>query len=134
MLNWLRAELRRPFDEHTCAGAATAGHLAALQHLHSEGCSWNLATIARYAAASGSIEVVEWLRQQQGIEINALVLVEAARAGHIAMCAHLRSIGCDWAPNACTAAAGSDHLDTLRWLRDSGCPWDVTAVCIAAAK
>eukprot|EP00953_Heterococcus_sp_UTEX-ZZ885_P009356 5520-Heterococcus_DN1.PRE.6 len=74
MLNWLRAEGRCALDENTCAGAAEGGHLLLLKHLRSEGCEWDQDEIAQWAATSGSIEMVDWLRQQQGIVIDAEVL------------------------------------------------------------
>jgi hypothetical protein len=45
------------------------------------------------AANSGSIEVLEWLRQQEGVEIGAGVLAAGAGGGHIAMCEHYRLQG-----------------------------------------
>jgi hypothetical protein len=116
-----------------CAGAARAGNLALLQHLRRWGCDWDAEDVARDAASSGSLETVEWLRQQQGIEINAGVMAAAARMGQIAMCEHLRSTGCEWDTSACARAVAGGHADILRWLREDGCPWDVSEVCMAAA-
>jgi hypothetical protein len=73
MLRWLKTEGFR-FGRRACSAAAGGGHLAALQHLRSEACDWIVSTIAFDTASSGSIEVVEWLRRQQGIEIDARVL------------------------------------------------------------
>jgi hypothetical protein len=89
--------------------------------------------VPRYAASSGSIEMVEWLRQQQGIVIDAETMSWAAGAGQIAMCQHLRSTGCEWNAEACTEAVISGELDTLRWLREHGCPWDANAALADAA-
>jgi hypothetical protein len=133
MLQWLKAK-GCAFYHHTCAGAAWGGHLAALQHLRSERCDWKIANIACYAAASGTIEVIDWLRQQQGVDINAATLVWAAGAGHTAMCAHLRSLDCGWDSTACASAAVYGHVYTLQWLRSNGCPWDVHKVCTNAAR
>jgi hypothetical protein len=131
--NWLRAESLCVFDEDTCAGAALGGHLAALQHLRSEGCDWSAAGIAYEAARGGSIAVVEWLRQQQGVEFNAEMLAGAARSG-IAMCEHLRSAGCDWHSDAPFQAALSADVGTLRWLRERGCPWNIREICYWVAR
>jgi hypothetical protein len=81
--------------------------------------------IARYAAKGGSIEVVEWLQQQHGIEFGAQALSAAAGAGQTAVCALLHSQGCALDHNACKQAAVHGHHDTLRWLHEQGCPWDV---------
>jgi hypothetical protein len=80
------------------------------------------------------VEVVEWLRQQQGIELDANAMAWAAGAGQIAMCKHLRSVGCEWHINACTEAIKYGECNTLSWLRENGCPWDVTQVCMKAAR
>jgi hypothetical protein len=134
ILQWLRAENLCAFNKQTCAGAARGGHLAALQHLRSEGCDWDEAYIAGYDASSGNVEVVEWLRQQQGIRIDAEVMSFAAGARQLAMCQHLRSTRCDWDTEACSCAADAGHLEVLRWLRARGCPWDVNEVCIEAVN
>jgi hypothetical protein len=134
MLKWLKAQSWCNFNFQTCAGAALGGQLAALQHLRIEGCDWSEGVIACHAATSGSIELVEWLRQQPGIQINAEVLAWAAGAGQTAMCAHLRSAGCDWDTAACTQALEAGHYDMLRWLREQGCPWSVSEICTCAAS
>jgi hypothetical protein len=132
MLNWLKVEGLCCFDQDTCLGAAEGGQLAALQHLRSEGCAWDEKSIAGCAAMGGSIELIDWVLQQQGIELNAEAMKLAAGAGQIAMCDHLRSLGCEWNTDACTWAASND-LDVLRWLREHGCPWDFKGVCMSAA-
>jgi hypothetical protein len=132
MLNWLEGESLCNFGLFTCTGAAAAGQLAALQHLIKGGCDWDEEFIACFAAGSGSIDMMDWLRQQPGIVIDAEAMLFAASAGHIAMCQYLRSIGCDWDTSACAAAAGTGHLDLLRWLRENGCPWNVREVCTKA--
>jgi hypothetical protein len=132
VLMWLKEE-GFEFDYYTCAGAAQGGQLAVLQRLRSEGFEWDVQYIACYAASSGSIETVEWLRQQQGVEINAEVLAWAAGADQIAMCEHLRNTGCDWNDSACDQTGMSGAVDTLRWLREHGCPWVVSDVCMQVA-
>jgi hypothetical protein len=135
MLNWLRTQSWCVFDYSTCAGAVFGRQLAALQHLRTEGCSWDEEQMHRVAASSGSIEIVEWLRQQGGIRFDAAAaMASAAGAGQTAMCEHLRSIGCDWNSKACSTAAVHGHLETLRWLREHGCPWDVSEWFIDIAR
>jgi hypothetical protein len=113
------------FDSGTCAGAAAAGQLLALQHLRREGCDWDVKRIAGRAASSGSMEMLEWLTQQQGIEINAGTMAGAASGGQtdMSICA---ALGSEWDQKACSEAATSGHLDTLRWLRAlrTGCERD----------
>eukprot|EP00953_Heterococcus_sp_UTEX-ZZ885_P035386 18275-Heterococcus_DN1.PRE.1 len=133
MLDWLRTQSWCVFDHCTCAGAVYGRQLAALQHLRSEGCEWDAEHVHNIAASSGNIELVEWLRQQEGIEIGANTLAAAAGSGHIALCEHLRSTGCGWDASACARAGVFGQLDALRWLRSNGCPWDVSTVCTSAA-
>jgi hypothetical protein len=133
MLQWLRSHTQCLFDEYTCDGAARGGHLAALKHLWSEGCDWDEESIPGYAAASGSMELAEWLRQQDDLEFDAEALSMAAGAGQLAMCEHLLSIGCEWDVDACRLVAIRGRLDTLRWLRERGCPWDANEVYENAA-
>jgi hypothetical protein len=132
MLNWLKAESWCVLSGFICDGAADGGHLTVLKHLRSIGCEWDAEDIACYAASSGSIEVVEWVRQQ-GLTINAEVMAAAAGAGHIGMCEHLRNRGCDWDAIACNEAASYGEVVTLRWLREHVCPWNVSEVVINAA-
>jgi hypothetical protein len=123
MLQWLRSENSCTFDKTACKGAAYAGQLAALQHLRNEGCDWNKYYIACYAARSGSIEVVDWLRQQQGIALDVQVMMSwAAGAGQTAMCQQFLSTGCEMDAYACFEAARCGRSGTLRWLREQGCP------------
>jgi hypothetical protein len=135
MLNWLKeTDLCNCKGSECTTAAAAAGQLAALQYLINNNCEWDEDYIACYAASSGSIDVMTWLRQQPDIVIDAEAMSFAAGAGHIAMCQYLRSSGCNWDTSACAAAAGTDHLDVLRWLRDNGCPWNVREVCLKAAS
>jgi hypothetical protein len=133
MLNWLRDEAQCKFDLDTCTGAIRGNQLAALKYLRSEGCELDAANVAHFAALYGSVEMVEWLQQQQGIVTDTRELNAAAGAGRTAVCELLRSTGCDWSESVCTEAAKGDHLETLRWLREIGCPWSVTDVLDGAA-
>jgi hypothetical protein len=134
MLIWLSDEWACEFDESTCAGAAEAGHLDALLHLYSDGCDWDAYTIACDAARSESIEMMEWLAEQEDVVFDANVMIAAARVGDVLMCEYLRSIVCDWNIEVCTTTMQFGRLYMLRWLREHGCPWDVNAVCVAAAQ
>jgi hypothetical protein len=87
----------------------------------------------QHAVRSGSIEVVEWLRQQQGVNIDATVLASAAGEGQTAMCKHLRTSGCEWTVSASLTAVCGGQLGTLRWLVEQGCPWRLHDICVTAA-
>jgi hypothetical protein len=122
MLNWLKSERWCDFDERdACAGAAIGGQLAALKYLHNEGCEWYVDRIACSAAASGSIELFEWV-QQEDVDIDEDTMTAAAAYGQTAMCEYLRNVGCEWTAEASKQAAKFGHHDTLSWLREHGCP------------
>jgi hypothetical protein len=78
--------------------------------------------------------MLDWVRQQQGVEISAMTLQMAALGGETAMCEHLRSIGCDWNADACNYAAVARQVDTLHWLRQNGCPCKIRNVCSNASR
>jgi hypothetical protein len=97
------------------------------------------------AAAGGSIEVMQWLRNEHNVQYSASALESATKYDQLDVIQHLRSDGCPWDARACTAVAGCDYrytaagtaascCATLQWLRDHGCPWDVAKVRLAAAK
>ena len=50
----------------------------------------------RYAAKSGNLELVQWLRGE----------------------------GCPWDSLMCSFAIEHDHVEVLRWARENGCEWD----------
>eukprot|EP00953_Heterococcus_sp_UTEX-ZZ885_P003691 2507-Heterococcus_DN1.PRE.4 len=136
MLKWLRSQTwwHELNDENICTGAAEAGHLTVLQHLINEGCRWNGESIMQDAASSGSIELVEWLRPQYGVELDHRALAAAASEGQIGMYEYLLTVGCELDFEACSRAAEGGHTDTLRWLLEQECPWSVHEVCMSAAR
>jgi hypothetical protein len=134
MLNWLRTQSWCQFDYFACEGAAAGGHLSALQHLRNEGCKWEEDLITWHAARSGSIELVNWLRQQPGMAFDSYNLVVAANNGNSAMCKHLLSIGCTWDSRTYSDLVAHGNLEALRLARALGCPCDLSKAFTAAAK
>jgi hypothetical protein len=134
-----------PLSERHCYGeAARGGHLALIKWMATtEPFSSNLNIdintniMMHCAAASGSIEVMQWLRAEHHVPFSASMMCSAAKCNQLAVMRYLRAEGCPWDASACTAAttycgyrgAGADdELTTLQWLRDHGCPWDVANV------
>jgi hypothetical protein len=83
--------------------------------------------ISSYAARSGNVDMIEWLRGQ-GAAINSLTCAEAAGAGLIHMLEHLRTHGCEWDEETSAAAAKAGRTAALKWLREQGCPWDADTI------
>eukprot|EP00953_Heterococcus_sp_UTEX-ZZ885_P020600 11517-Heterococcus_DN1.PRE.2 len=153
-------DLGMQYTATTMAFAAQCNNLAAVQQLHSEGCPWPLqlltkalssgyfelvrwcyehgcswaAAYAAYSAAeSGNIELMAWVLQQSGTELNADVMMVAASKGHLLMCQYLHTCQCPWDTSSTTQAAHLGHVDVLRWLVDNGCPWSAMGLCWHAA-
>ena len=104
-----------------------------VRFLHENGCPWDFDTICERAAKSGSLELLQYLKQQ-GCVFTADAMHVAAQRGDLHICQYLRSEQCPWDASACTDAARGGHVDTLRWLHEQGCPWHVQTVRLSAAK
>eukprot|EP00953_Heterococcus_sp_UTEX-ZZ885_P036532 18804-Heterococcus_DN1.PRE.2 len=119
-------------DPEVCFSAAVRGDLAILKWAYEHGCSLldcEEGDIRTVAAESHNVELMAWLIQQPGIELEEEVMFAAARGGNSAMCEFLHAHDCPWDASCCEAAATvgiNEHgnLELLRWFREHGCPWD----------
>ncbi|CAB9519493.1 ankyrin repeat protein [Seminavis robusta] len=119
--HWAR-ENGCPWDERTCADAASNGHLEVLKWARENRCPWNEGTCGG-AASPGHAEILKWAREN-GCPWNEWTSAYAAKNGHLAVLRWARENGCPWDEWTCTYAAESGHLDILKWARENGCPWD----------
>jgi Ankyrin repeats (3 copies) len=137
VLQFVRGEFLRgkgcKWDETACSAAAKHDHLRTLKWLHERGCPWHAARICGDAAASGSIEMLRYLKQQ-GCEYNTNILYAAAVHGRLAVCQFLVAEQCPYDARACSLAAAAGHLETVRFLHESGCPWKHDTICAEAAE
>jgi Ankyrin repeats (3 copies) len=151
------------FTASTLAGAAQYNKLAAVQYLHSPGCPWpysgvlenaakdghfellrwgydngctwgSAARASECAAYSGNVELMAWVLQQPGVQLNAMAMCRAAEHGHTELCQYLHAQQCPWNYGSTTVAAQNGHIDLLRWLIDNGCPYAAGDLCYAAAE
>jgi len=89
--------------------------------------------------ASGSLDVVKWLRSKTVEEFpwNAYVCRVAAKYGQLDVLKWLRSQDppCDWDKRVCSQAAANGDLKMMQWARaqDPPCPWD-EKICKLAAQ
>eukprot|EP00953_Heterococcus_sp_UTEX-ZZ885_P006959 4248-Heterococcus_DN1.PRE.1 len=60
---WLVAE-QCPYDAGVFEDAARKGRLETIRFLHEQGCPWDGDTICVRAAQSGSVELLQYLKQQ----------------------------------------------------------------------
>jgi hypothetical protein len=139
--------------------AARAWNL--LQHLLTEQQCPRPAFLSYYAARSGSISMLNWLKAEALCEFSQTTCSGAASAGQLAALKHLRSEGCDWDVDAVAsfaarggsvevvewlqqqgividagvmkAAAGADQIAMCKYLHSTGCEWNADA-CYQAAR
>jgi hypothetical protein len=136
-LDTLRAahELGLQLTEEVLFGAAQSLQFSAnkLQWLHTEhGCEL-FDEISDYAARSGSVETLKWLKAR-GIVFSAITCEAGAAGAHLHVLQYLREEGCEWDSIVCSAAAQSGHLAVLQWLHEQGCPWYADYICSDAAE
>jgi len=75
------------------------------------------AIIARY----GNVGLVDWLWRRSGCpQLEPCLWTEAARSGSLAMLQWLRDRGCVWTNQSCVVAAKRDRLDVLQWMHAHG--------------
>jgi hypothetical protein len=126
-------ELGLELTEEVVSGAAAAASVPKLQWLHTEqGCPLHDG-ITYYAAKSGNVDVLIWLKDR-GQELKADTCMGAAAGAHVHLLQYLRDEGCEWNVYICGAAASNGHLTTLQWLHDQGCPWLRHRICADAAE
>ena len=65
--------------------------------------------------------------------MNEGVMAWAAMSGNLELVRWLRGEGCPWNMWTCAHASWRSHLEILRWLRANGCPWNAGTRDLAAA-
>ena len=85
-----------------------------------------------FTAWGGQLETLQWLKTQEGVELDMDVFAHACRGGQLEITKWLRSEGCPYDAHACSGAAREGHLDILKWLRSEGCPWNSLTFFYAA--
>jgi hypothetical protein len=104
-------------------GAAVAASVPKLQWLHKDQLCPLPPSICNYAARSGSVDVLTWLKEH-GCAFTADTCNGAAAGEHIHVLKFLRDEECEWNELTCATAARHGHLPTLQWLHQQGCPWE----------
>jgi hypothetical protein len=132
VLQFLRAQ-GYEWDDAACHTAVIRGDLTTLKWLHEQGCPWDARFISDDAAATGSIEMLAYLKQE-GCHLRDYTMKIAAEKGHLAVCQYLRAEQCPVDTLSCAAAAQNGHLEIVRFLNESGCPWDIYTLSVRAAE
>jgi hypothetical protein len=129
----LANELGMPFSPEVLHGAAVSGCVSRVLWLCTVHNCALPDDITAYAAQSGSIDMLMWLRQR-GCAFNQRTSYHAARAGDMAILEFLHAENCAFSAEACEAAATAGNLQLLQWLRDRDCPWHAATVVTRAAS
>ena len=84
--------------------------------------------LVNYALVQGSVEILRYLMEEKGCELNQRerrVDELAGKVGSIEILEYLRERGYKFRGEACTCAASGGHLEALKWLRglDPPCYW-----------
>ena len=82
--------------------------------------------LVNYAAFQGSVEILRWLMEEKGWELNRHTGWWAGHGGSVEILEYLRERGYEFDGDACTGAASEGHLEALKFLRglDPPCHWD----------
>ena len=109
------------FEELGEEEAVNLGCLSAVQRRQRGGRLSFRQPLCMYAAGSGQLEVLQWLRAND-CPWDEKTCSQAACVGHLEVLQWARANGCPWVARTCRGAAGGGHLETLQWLRANGCP------------
>lgn len=121
------------YTPNLCAGAASGGHLPAIQWLRAQGAVLNGATVLA-AARGGYLEIVQWA-YLHGCPLELRAMNAAVRHGHLKVAQWLRRRGCHWNDSTCAEAVLNGQLRVLRWLRSQYPPCPLADdTCELAAK
>ena len=90
--------------------------------------------LVNYAALQGSVEVLRWLHEEKGFELNDRTGWWAGMGGSIEVFEHLSLRGYKFTKAACEGTAIGGHLEALKYLRglDPPCLWDNFTCAMAA--
>ncbi|WZN65639.1 putative ankyrin repeat protein [Chloropicon roscoffensis] len=91
--------------------------------------------LLNYAAFQGSVEILRWLIEENGWELDRETGEWAGLGGSVEVLEYLTGLGYEFKENACAGAAFGGRLEALKFLRglDPPCPWDVWT-CARAAQ
>jgi hypothetical protein len=127
-------ELGMPLSGVVVEAVALSGRL--LQQLMSEQLCPRPSELSWYAARSGSISMLDWLRSEGWCVFAERTCAGAALAGHIAALQYLRDAGHEWDEEYvahCAAMGGS--IDIVEWLRQQqGMGFGAAALASAACS
>jgi len=103
---------------------AARGKLNTLKWLETKGVSMNKERCAEEAAYRGHLNILQWLREEQGFKLYGdLYESVIIGRGSLHVLKWLREQACPWGEYSFKYAAEKGKLDILQWLHDEGCHW-----------
>ena len=130
--DWRKAQLKVGGQLHTTVrfDVILPGRLEMLKWALAEGCpTQNDHPRAQYdfnmvheAARFGHVPLMEWLVNEEGLELNERVFTCGAEHLEVLHWAHEND--CPFDEDACAYAAASGKVENLQWLRANGFPWN----------
>ncbi|KXZ48840.1 hypothetical protein GPECTOR_25g425 [Gonium pectorale] len=98
--------------------------LEVLRWLRQRGCQLNGTEVARSAVRRGQLAVLAWAAEELGASVQSADLMDAAAAsGSVEVMAWLRERGCPWGLDTFAEAADSGCVAAMEWLAERGCPF-----------
>ena len=90
--------------------------------------------LLNYAAFRGSVEILRWLMEEKGWELNESTDYFAGQGGSIDVFEYLLGRGHEFNEDACHMAARGGHPNALKFLRglDPPCPWSAFTCLMAS--
>ena len=92
--------------------------------------------LVNYAAFQGSVEILRWLMEEKGWELNRDTDWWGGSGGSVEILEYLEGRGYKFTRAACGGAAKGGRLEALKFLRglDPPCPWDDEWICTWSAQ
>ena len=90
--------------------------------------------LVNYALFLGSVEILRWLMEEKGCELNKDTSKWAGLGGSVEVLEYLEGRGYEFGRGVCDGAAREGHLEALQYLRglDPPCPWNKETCAYAA--
>jgi hypothetical protein len=93
-------------------GAVQSGSIAKVNWLYAEHDCELPTDVCEYAAQSGNVDLLKWLRER-GRQFRNCNCNPAAEAGHVHVLQYLRAEGCEWNEACFSAAVQAGHIAVL---------------------
>jgi len=104
--------------------AAYGGKLNVLEWLKTHQLDIDKEMCANAAVHTGQIQILQWLREEAGLELDERLYIWATYdGGQLNVMKWLREQEVDWHEFTFHFAAKEGNLEVLQWLHEEGCPW-----------